>query len=227
LLDKWQKARSYKNMTHDGIIGEKNYWEKRPRITFLLKESSDIDYAGSIAPGPDKGYGPHGSHQSFWPNLGSWKYIIQHRVSISVYDISIENLGKSLMEPVTGIGYVNIKKESGKDSSEFDDIRYYAINDAKYLREQLDMMKSDVIFCCGYDEKKGSVFECFKFFYPCKIETYDGNGSGIHIFDNNLLVIDWWHPSSCAEYLKWYYLDKILCQDDSKKELVKLINNYN
>jgi hypothetical protein len=219
-LDKLFTEWKDRYVSADGILDEERYWSAMPRITFLLKEMYEDTYLDNkIAPLPDlcrNGYGPEGNSPSFWRNLRTWQHVITTRVNQAqgIIDEAEANarlvpseLDKIRETPVTGVDYVNIKKIVGNSRSDWEDIYSYARNDADLLKRQLELMEPQVIFCCGYEDKiNKSVFECLKIILPgLKITKTWKNG--ITIADNCLLVIDWWHPSACGNYLQWDKLD--------------------
>jgi hypothetical protein len=203
----------------DGILNEELYWKNIPRITFLLKEMYEETYIDNkIAPLPEgykDGYGPYGSSPSFWRNLRSWQYLITTRTEQAQGKITPdeanarltpENVDKIKETSLTGVGYVNIKKVVGNNTSDWEDIYSYARNDADLLKRQLDLMNPQVIVCCGYSEIKGSVFDCLKIINPGMAKATQISNC-FHIFDNRILVVDWWHPAARGSYMKWDCLD--------------------
>ncbi|NCD06433.1 MAG: hypothetical protein EOL97_09960 [Spirochaetia bacterium] len=176
-------------MTWDGILDE-NYWTKSPRILCLLKDTYD-DFI-YIAPTPN-GYGPNGG---FWPALNSWVTTIEQRWNGNTPTQDIIN--QIISEPLKSIGYVNIKKRQGGSSVGWKDLKTYAKNNQKYLLKQIELINPQIILCCGYNEREGSIFEIFSEIimsekkYKDKLLT-----NSVHHF-GPWLVIDWWHPARPA-----------------------------
>jgi hypothetical protein len=222
-LDKLFTEWKDRYVSSDGILDESNYWGSLPRITFLLKEMYEDTYIDNkIAPLVEPylgGYGPEGSSRSFWRNLRSWQYTIETRTAQAQARIpeaeanawlTLSELDKIKETPVTGVGYVNIKKTVGTSKSDWKDIYSYARNDADLLKRQMELMEPQVIFCCGCDETNNkSIFECLKIILPDLRITKTWN-NGINIAGSSLMVIDWWHPSACGAYLQWDKLDERL-----------------
>jgi hypothetical protein len=152
-LDKLFTEWKDRYVSADGILDESSYWGSLPRIMFFLKEMFEDTYIDNkIAPLAEpylKGYGPEGGSRSFWRNLRSWQFTIKNRVvqarntktegEVSLL-LSPEKMDEIKETPVTGVGYVNIKKVVGTSKSDWEDIYNYARNDADLLKRQLDIM---------------------------------------------------------------------------------------
>ena len=218
LFDEWKKRPAAQNgIFKDGILDEALYWASMPRIVFLLKESyEDTFLDNTIAPLPEQcreGYGPPGSSPLFWPHLRSWQHVLTTRVrqaygiidsGTAERELAPEKLAAITKTPLTGVGYVNVKKAVGTSRSDWNDLRTHAANDAGLLKKQLTLMEPHIIFCCGYEEGKDSVFQLLQTIFA-GAETASENG--LFIIEKRILAIDWWHPSATGNYLNWENLD--------------------
>ena len=202
LFEKWKESYI---LSKDGILNEELYWKNIPRIVFLLKDThGDFIEIAPLAVEDKDGYGPDGSSYWFWRNLRSWQYVIENIVGKIINSIDNKKLQFSfkqneineIMEtPLTGVGYINIKKLKGESSIEWPILYYFAKKDARFLRKELNLLKPHIIFCCGYNENpRYSNYECLKIIEPAfkkakqlSYSVYESNG---------ILAIDWWHPSA-------------------------------
>jgi len=210
LFIKWNKSYI---LSKDGILDEKLYWGKIPRIVFLLKDPHG-DFI-NIAPLPfdcKEGYGPDGSSYWFWRNLRSWQYVIENivmqvlkskNVNILTEEFSTKNVEKIMETPLTGVGFMNIKKLLGESSIDWSVLYYIAKRDASFLRKELKLLNPHIIFCCGYqDNPRRSNFECLKIIDP-KFKKARQLSYSVYEVDGTL-AIDWWHPSSHDQNgIKW------------------------
>ena len=139
LFDEWKTRLIVK----DGILDENKYWESMPRIVFLLKEAYEDAFLDNIiAPLPEnrsKGYAPCGNSYSFWRHVRGWQHVLETRVKQARGIIASNSADKELEPahvagiketPVTGVGYVNVKKAVGKNTSDWKDLYNHARNDA-------------------------------------------------------------------------------------------------
>jgi len=217
LFDKWNASYI---LSKDGILNEKKYWEKVPRIVFLLKDPyGDFVEIAPLSRENKDGYGPDGSSHWFWRNLRSWQYVIEKKVEqvLESKDNKIVSTGlkqkevEKIMEtPLTGVGFVNIKKLIGESSIEWPILYYFAKKDSSLLKKELKLLKPNIIFCCGYQESPHySNYECLKIIDPTFRKATQLSNS---VYERNgILVIDWWHPSSRnTNDIKW---DQLILED--------------
>ena len=215
LFDEWKTRLIVK----DGILDENKYWESMPRIVFLLKEAYEDAFLDNIiAPLPEnrsKGYAPCGNSYSFWRHVRGWQHVLETRVKQARGIIDSNSADKELEPahvagiketPVTGVGYVNVKKAVGKNTSDWKDLYNHARNDADLLKKQIELLDPHIIFCCGNHDDKNSVFKCLKIIFAGSKITASWD-NGIHIMDNRFLVVDWWHPAARGNYMDWENLD--------------------
>ena len=102
-----------------------------------------------------------------------------------------------LPKDLEGLSLVNVKKlNEGLSESNDKDIYNYAKNDAEFLIKQIKLINPNIILCCntgdGYfdwlrnDESNDD-----------PVELTRNNNDKIHTYnDNNILFIDYWHPSN-------------------------------
>jgi len=185
LNKKWKTKRDYKSFTNDGVLNYQTWEFQNPKVLFLLKESADgfIEIVGKEHD-IRKGNGPH-----FWWNICYWKYLITN-----IYlKKNIDFISKLELPEVVcnnylldSIAYVNIKKNNeGLTKSNRGDILKYAKQDQDLLKEQIDIICPNVIFCSS------DTFEAYRHIYgPNLLKLND-----TCFRHNDRLIIKFYHPS--------------------------------
>lgn len=182
---KWQNTRNYSYFVKDGILNYEKWNSLSPKILFLLKEAADdfINIAGEKID-ITKGNGNH-----FWWNICYWKYIIEHLynnvdpIFIARTELPEARLNNNILD---SIAYVNIKKQCDNFTrSEDKNILKYAESDGGLLREQIDLICPDIIFCSR------TTFKAYQLIYCENMETINE----ICFKHNDRLIINFFHPS--------------------------------
>lgn len=189
LNQEWQIARpNYEHFCNDGIMGDANkYFASQLRIMYLLKESNDnyINIRGTTQRGADIG-----SSQNFWGNLGYWTRIIKAYFdgALPVFCPRAE-----LTENLFPVAYVNVKKNAvNNPQSQSNDIQKYANNDKDFLSKQIDMIKPNVVVCCG-DLQINRYRDIYNLWKP-NAELLKQLADRLYTH-NGRIVIDFYHPS--------------------------------
>jgi hypothetical protein len=187
LMEKWKAARPDYDFATDGILRPEVYWKQKPRIAFLLKESTD-GFA-QIAPLPDDnpGHGPYGNSPRFWRNMSIWNYVVTQIWNGSSCDTSEIPHIKEM--PVNSIAYINVKKDMGSSVANDNELWSYAQNDKDFLAEQIDLCKPQVIICGGYTP--------FNIYRQLLSPECVGINDNIYA-TKNCLIINWYHPAYFA-----------------------------
>lgn len=182
----WQENRpDYKTFCDDGILIEDDWDNSRTKILFLLKETFK-DF--SVIKGK---HGPKGNSNTFWRKMQMWTNITDKIYSGN--EASHKDAKASKENPNKEIAYVNIKKNVTKDKQAYktnsadDDIKKYAVSDAKLLKKQIDLINPDVIICCG-------TYKYIKHILPLNIENS-------HLYGKKW-VVDFKHLSNRNPYQK-------------------------
>lgn len=147
LFERWQQERpGYKPFSNDGIIGDKAWLQSSRRIAFILKECNDdfVDIRKEPEYIPKKG-----NSNRFWRNLNIWSYVVTAFLDGDIP--SLEQAKELKEQPVTGIAYINLKKNAEcKGSSSYDpDIAEYTNRDWPFLVRQIEIINPEVLFFCG------------------------------------------------------------------------------
>lgn len=178
------ESQLYGNFVYDGII---NYdeWEKtKPKILFLLKETTNnFKRISEQSIDIREGSGNH-----FWWNMCYWKYLITQIYNGKSTEFIEQNQLPEVEENnfiLDSVAYVNVKKTcENKNQSDDKEIYSYAKNDKDFLTKQIDLINPNVIFCSKI------TFDAYNFLYPNKISKISD-----FCFDhNNRLIIKYKHP---------------------------------
>lgn len=148
LIAEWKEQRPhYIPFCEDGILDAEAWDAASTKIMFLLKET--YNHFVTIK-GPK---GPQGTSSTFWRRMRMWTHVIETHFAGGV--ASFEEAMGIKEEPNVKVAYVNIKKlaekteHNNESNSSGSDIEYYACQDASLLSKQIDLIKPDVIVCCG------------------------------------------------------------------------------
>ena len=139
---------------------------------------------------------------SIWKRVIEWTYGIQHtnpeRIAKYAPDIYERNLNL-----FNNIAVVNLKKSSGKSSSNYGEIEAYALADKAEIKKQLSIIAPDIIVC-------GATFRALNHVYDDKIRP-EGTWCDNWFYDTDIisdkktLVIDYYHPANHYPSLVNYY----------------------
>ena len=144
-------ARNDKDEVIDGILVEAKWNTAKPKILFLLKESTRKSEWTHIAGSPvdtTKGDNPR-----FWPNVLRWKHAVSavalcQPVPLYPEDKSKIKEWKDNNGILDEIAYVNICKRLGDTRSDNGVILKVARENKVSLSQQIDKISPDIVFCC-------------------------------------------------------------------------------
>jgi hypothetical protein len=190
LFGRWKQARpEYENeaegtrFTIDGIVNYDAWKKAKPKILFLLKENHDKTYE------PYEGITV--DSKPFSLNIARWRQLLIELYKNPANELSFENI--NLPKGINDIAIVEVKKlNNRKSKSDNNEISKFAERDMEFLKEQIEIINPDIIFC-GYT---GDAYQNY---------LYNGNilwerlisDSNCHCFkDDNRLMIDFYHPST-------------------------------
>lgn len=191
LFSRWKQERlEYENKAEGkrfSLDGIQNFeaWEKSvPKILFLLKENRAAEDDWEPSWGINRDANPF-----------SWNVIRWRQLLIDFYNKTPEEptfLRQELPESVNDIAIIEVKKvNEGKGSSSYSDIRNYARRDRDFIKEQIELINPDIIFCCNTGD-----------FYSDDIygdepwEELIKDSRCVCNKHSNRLVIDFFHPST-------------------------------
>lgn len=185
LYEKWITARNYPYFVRDGILDYEKWAKTHPKILFLLKETAD-DFVFIADQKIDITRG-NGSH--FWWNICYWKYLINcfseksEPQFISTKELPEIKFNQNILD---SIAYVNIKKQcDNRTRSNDSEIYGYAVRDCEFLKNQIDMIAPNIIFCTKV------TFKSYSYIYKEQIDSL----SELCFRHDNRLIINFKHPS--------------------------------
>lgn len=197
LREEWIKARpeytKKGEFCYDGPSSWEIWAEQKPKILFLLKE-------------PHSGFHPalplrdDSVEKNFYKNIFYWSSAVKNAFEgKSVPAIDEYEMPKNVGELLDTVAIVNVKKyDQNQPASSETEIKEYAGKDRDFLRQQIDIINPDIIFC-------GNTIDCFDVIYnedstllcekeKCKIWQWE-----------KLKVVDFWHPSYFAKSYEELY----------------------
>lgn len=142
LFKQWKASKNYKTFAKDGVVNPEQ-WELEPyKILYILKEvnyyEKDFDLRDFLMTGGSPSY------WRTWNNIARWTKAILDGGDY------LDNVSKNEKTKwLSRIAAINLKKVGGKAESNNLEIREYAINDSKEIREQIGLYNPDIIICCG------------------------------------------------------------------------------
>lgn len=193
LLSRWMSTYGRnEKFIKDGIINI-SYWKKaHEKILFLLKEVN-------MAPGSWSDSRPFEVQRDFrktadeapWKEVGQWAYGILNRKKQKSFDEA--NTESNYSKAYRSVAIVNLKKIAGGNRSNSHVIRKYAIQDAEFLRKQVDLIVPKIIVCCG----KNLIFNIAKTIFP------DAREAKL-IFEKSIFI-----PGKLFKGKKYFWVDYV------------------
>ncbi len=199
LFEEWSKGKV--NFAKDGA--GKNFESQKTKLIFVGKETNDTKDTFDWREYLDDGVFHHKSGKPFatFYNIYRWsKFLLDGPMDFKEYKAKERNKGKRI-DVFSRIAFVNIKKESGKSSSNTDEIIKVGKEDKEYLSKQLDLYLNNndvkILFLLGngvYTPIKEIIKDKYKL-----IEREHLNKSRfIEMYDNNLFVVRFYHFNRCG-----------------------------
>ncbi len=192
LFDEWKY--NVPGFIPDGIIDEKCYLRSSPRVLYLLKEvNGGVDWSL-------KDYIKAGARAQTWNNIARWQYGIQNIDK----DIDWQNISYITddwrKEQLKSICVVNIKKQSGTTTSDWNQLKKFATENKSYLTRQIQLYSPELIICCGTKEIYSKVL------YSQTFETDQITQRGIcYVNNSSRTVISYVHPAARIKDSILYY----------------------
>lgn len=195
LFKQWQTAKNYKIFAKDGVVNPEQWELESYRILYILKEVNydkpDFDLRDFLKTGGSPTY------WKTWNNIARWTKAILEGGDYLGY-VSKDEKTKWLSR----IAAMNLKKVGGKAQSNDLEIREYAINDSKEIREQIGLYNPDIIICCGRGTGKNAdllyenVFQVEDKLSPWQppIEEYNYFYVQLDDSDKKIPVVSFYHP---------------------------------
>jgi hypothetical protein len=209
-FEEWKEKSEFTHFFFDGLMyrgeianpywrrsgNENELWEKTStRVMFLMKDVNagedgkevDDDIRGRIFRDTTK---------KIYRNMSYWLYGLLKTIEngkIPEYPISVAEATQFFDD--TPVAYVNCKKQAGASSVSCSKLKYYIERDKKFIIEEIEILKPDIIICCAWTESTDNPILKF-----IKENLYQDikevNKWMYYSEDNNKLIIDSYHPST-------------------------------
>lgn len=191
LFARWKKEGKRNKFIPDGIIDEQSYLNSQLKVLYILKEvngGENWDLAKFLE---------EGGRAKTWNNVTRWQHGITNiEKEIRWGDIAAISK-ETRRNQLKNIAVINLKKEPGKAKAIAKHILTYAIEDIKYLKEQIQIYSPDIIICCGTGEivKELELIE--------KFDKWDNSKHGEPLIKfyrtknqtKSQLIINYYHPA--------------------------------
>lgn len=201
LLDRWSAEENHvgKGFIRDGIIDPIRWESSSCKVLLLLKEAYDapdktegFDLCELLR---DKWQGPK---NNIWWNAAYWCHAAQSLdcpPPLPSDDASYNAAKNALLAS----SIVNIKKSSGRSSSDNEDLKSYANKDKEYIRKQIELINPQIVIC-------GYTWEFVNDFWKSrKISDL------VYVADGRIFI-DYWHPANQYPHKLNYYAFAFLLQ---------------
>lgn len=208
LMAEWHtvhKERGWKCFISDGVIDDAAYECASPKICFFLKEaySRDNDTDWSLTE-----WLAGGAMTRMWGTVAEWVYGITNTTSDFIpHKPQLDHAEKT--EQLKTIAVVNVKKSNGAVRSDHGNLLHYAIADQTFLKQELEVLKPDVIVC-------GNNSSLLRFLYGAALTdngkvSEDGTIPYRFMRENgyavvgNQIILDFYHPANQYPSILNYY----------------------
>jgi hypothetical protein len=199
----------------DGIVDPRRWASAaRPKVLLLLKEA----YHGESEHWDLREYVRKLEHPDrSLLNSAYWCYAIQCIARGSLQPVPFRATRKSeyeqAVEALKSSAIVNVKKSEGKSESSDEEIADYAKKDGPFIRQQIELIKPDVVVC-------GNTWVPVEHLWPDKDKDYIHDG--VCRVGRTAVFINFWHPSRrnlIADEIKYYALVGLLLSSRALSDL--------
>jgi len=210
LINHYYQKLKNKNLNYDGVVNETCYLNSCVKILYILKEtwSKDNNKYSIVRDMNEwicrlkKPFADKTLSKKMFDRLSEWTYGILHNCS------SYEKVKEKLNElptyhyPLCCIGYINLSKLITQNSTTSNsDLEKYFNQNKELIKEQIKLLKPDVIIACGVNKTYGiadKIYSLFKTNEDKDEDWRDGGSNGCRIItvDNKKVgLISSIHPS--------------------------------
>ena len=170
---------------HDGIVDMARWDKSKIKLMFLLKEAystknkkAEWDLRPYIRNEWQTARG------NLYKNAMYWSYAVQHLSDKHAPCFPEEDRIDEAIENMLSSAFVNVKKSSGKKTSDKEIINLYAQQDGIYLKQQIELIQPQIIVC-------GNTWDSIHHIWSSAKEVYD-----FVWYDSSIVFIDFWHPAN-------------------------------
>ena len=199
LFEEWSKGKV--NFAKDGA--GKNFETQKTKLIFIGKETNNTGNTFDWRKYLDNGVFHKHNNKPFgqFYNVYRWsKFLLDGPMNFKEYKAKERNKDKRI-DVFSRIAFVNIKKESGKSSSNADEIIKTGREDKEYLTKQLDLYLNNndikILFLLG-DGVYTPIKEIIKDKYKLIERAHLNKSRFIEMYDNNLFVVRFYHFNRCG-----------------------------
>ena len=201
LFARWQEKRP--GMAKDGVVDDVEYYNCAVKVLFILKE------VNGWKNGDLRELLKRGEKWRTWNNISRWQLGVQHLYKTGKIEFRNKINQRDRQSILKDIAVINLKKESGGAVSNMREIRTHALEDKKFLKEQIDLYSPDLVICCG----TGSIVAELELFESIKtINPFEKFG---YAKNNTQLIIDYFHPQ-CRKSKEALFHDLMRCIEKVK-----------
>ncbi|MCL2462288.1 MAG: hypothetical protein FWF44_06440 [Defluviitaleaceae bacterium] len=207
LFSRWRKERGYQYFVKDGVFCPEQWLKETLKITFVMKEAN---WRGEDADMREWVLGEtSATYWKTWNNIARWTKAI---LEGGEYPRYVSKKSKTYW--LGRASFINLKKVGGGSAADNGEIREYAINDARYILEQLNLYKPDIIICCGRGNGKNADLLYENILPEESLTVWQPPIKGYNYFytkfpekENKTPVLSFYHPQRIARhetFEKWY-----------------------
>lgn len=146
---------------------------------------------------------------TMWRKIAIWTQAIYHSFSQNICEYDEELLRANEKEIIDRIAVVNVKKSNGERSSDYEDLKKYAKEDRKELKEELEIIQPDIIVC-------GNNYNLLKIVLGEELRDEDTWDTMMALWKDTL-VIDYYHPAVHYPNRVNYYALMSICDVARRK----------
>ena len=203
LMEGWREnhtAKGYRRFILDGAVCPEVWWsQKTPRVCFFLKEAYTEEASGYDLTAGLHENGPW----KMWKKAAVWTQAI-HNAFSQPAAYNPNRIREREGELIDSIAIVNVKKSEGSNTSSYNDLEKYVLEDKGKLKQQLELLQPQVILC-------GNTIGLLKIVLGGELNNENTWADKI-AFWKDALVIDYYHPACQYPNAVNYYALSAICR---------------
>lgn len=202
LTARWREkhaAKGYQRFILDGAVCPEVWWgQDTPRVCFLLKEAYTKEENYNLAEDLH-----HRRPWRMWKKAAVWTQAI-HGAFSRPAPFDPNAIRAKERELTDTIAVVNVKKSNGTNTSSYEDLKKYVLEDKSELKRQLELLQPQVILC-------GNTLGLLKLVLDGELKNENTWADKIAFWKNSL-VIDYYHPACQYPNAVNYYALSAICR---------------
>ncbi len=151
LLNKWKQLEHHKNkgFVSDGIVDFDEWKKADKKILVVLKEAYGDEDPWKLTDLIGTGDREWIKNNPHYKMLSKWLYVL-HNTTHDKFPENAVNIDSDLADKyLLSCAVINIKKSSGKSTSNSNEIYDYAVKDKDFLKNQINLINPQIVLC-GY-----------------------------------------------------------------------------